>query len=415
MCSYFLQSNRTHGKLVSSFVPNFANCISSAVMDRRINRILALFFISLITALPGSNGDEISKDETSFDSLTVTQDVTSGIEEINELARQMKDNADHEDEEIRTLSMQLHTQTESLFSLVSGPMSELLKQAAKNLDAAKNCQELANLGMTDSGTYRLDPDGQDRGAGPISVRCDFSDNSTEIVHDQSSEIIFDGKCQSLGCEVVSLDYQVPESQIKALMNSSEECQQSIRFDCFLAPLTAFKKHDNGYWSSFDSTRHTFFHGFRDEVSPHFCQCGINGTCVEPMLDCNCDANLPTWQTDEGVIEDTDVLPITEFGYGPLEYELQEAKVSIGSLKCFGTTTVCNTEGSQSISAPPEILFDDCNLATLETTNRLKINLEYISNQDCDVVLSLPEEKEMKVQIHDFNVSNVLLYTTTTTF
>ena len=95
--------------------------------------------------------------------------------------------------------------------------------------------------------------------------------------------------------------------------------------------------------------------------------------------------------------------------------MQEAKVSIGSLKCFGTTTVCNTEGSQSISAPPEILFDDCNLATLETTNRLKINLEYISNQDCDVVLSLPEEKEMKVQIHDFNVSNVLLYTTTITF
>ena len=57
-----------------------------------------MFYISLITALPGSNGDDTSKD-----SLTVTQDVTLGIEEINELARQMKENADQEDEEIRTL------------------------------------------------------------------------------------------------------------------------------------------------------------------------------------------------------------------------------------------------------------------------------------------------------------------------
>ena len=87
-----------------------------------------MFFISLITTLPGLNGDDTSKD-----SLTVTQDVTLGIEEINELARQMKENADQEDEEIRTLSMQLHNETQSLFSLVSGPMSELLKQAAKKL------------------------------------------------------------------------------------------------------------------------------------------------------------------------------------------------------------------------------------------------------------------------------------------
>ena len=268
MCSYFLQSFRHMENLFSVLYPigNCANCLPSAVMDRRINRILALFFISLITAFPGSNGDEASKDNTSFDSLTVTQDVSSGIEEINELARQMKDNADHEDEEIRTLSMQLHTQTESLFSLVSGPMSELLKQAAKNLDTARNCQELANLGMTNSGIYQLDPDGQDIGAGAISVRCDFSDNSTEINHDQSLEMIFDGNCVEQGCERKNLDYQVPESQIKALINSSEACQQSIRFDCFLAPLAAIGNHDNGYWSSFNESQLTFFHGNRDDVN-----------------------------------------------------------------------------------------------------------------------------------------------------
>ena len=64
----------------------------------------------------------------------------------------------------------------------------------KNLDTVRNCQDLADLGMTNSGIYQLDPDGQDIGAGAISVRCDFSDNSTEIVHDQSLEMIFDGNC-----------------------------------------------------------------------------------------------------------------------------------------------------------------------------------------------------------------------------
>ena len=69
-------------KLVLCFVPN---CLLSEVMNRHNNRILVLFFISLITALPGSNGDDTSKD-----SLTVNQDVTLGIEEINELARQLE-------------------------------------------------------------------------------------------------------------------------------------------------------------------------------------------------------------------------------------------------------------------------------------------------------------------------------------
>ena len=377
--------------------------------DRHNNRILVLFYISLITALPGSNGDDTSKD-----SLTVNQDVTLGIEEINELARQMKENADQEDEEIRTLSMELHNETQSLFSLVSGPMSELLKQAAKNLDTARNCQELANLGMTNSGIYHLDPDGQDIGAGAISVRCDFSDNSTEIVHDQSLEMIFDGNCVEQGCERKNLDYQVPESQIKALINSSEACQQSIRFDCFLAPLAAIGNHDNGYWSSFNVSQLTFFHGNRDDVEEeksHFCQCGINNTCIEPRLPCNCDANLPTWQADEGIITDKDILPITEFAYGPLKYELQEAKVTIGSLKCFGTTAICEAGVGQSFSVPPAIVMDNCNLATLKTTklgNRLKIFLEYKNRMYCHVVLSLPEEKKMTLRIDNFNVS-VLAY------
>merc|ERR1712004_594686 len=110
--------------------------------------------------------------------------------------------------------------------------------------------------------------------------------------------------------------------------------------------------------------------------------------------------LPDWQVDEGIITYKDLLPITEFAYGPLEYDLEEAKVSIGSLKCSGGSL-----GSANIInlqlPPPEILRDDCGLAELVTDNRLKINLDYRNYMNCYVTLSLPESKNLKLTIDNF--------------
>ena len=130
---------------------------------------------------------------------------------------------------------------------------------------------------------------------------------------------------------------------------------------------------------------------------------MNQTCIEPNLPCNCDAKLPDWQVDEGIITDKDLLPITEFAYGPLEYDLEEAKVSIGSLKCSGGSL-----GSANIInlqlPPPEILRNDCGLAELVTDNRLKIDLDYRNNMNCYVTLKFPETRTMELTIDNFIVS-----------
>ena len=135
---------------------------------------------------------------------------------------------------------------------------------------------------------------------------------------------------------------------------------------------------------------------------------MNQTCIEPRLPCNCDAKLPDWQVDEGVITDKDLLPITEFAYGPLEYDLEEAKVSIGSLKCSGSTIGSTSQHfgptPSPVLPPPEILRNDCGLAELVTDNRLKINLRYSNGMNCYVTLKLPETKTMKLTIDDFLVS-----------
>ena len=136
--------------------------------------------------------------------------------------------------------------------------------------------------------------------------------------------------------------------------------------------------------------------------------GVNQTCIEPNLPCNCDAKIPEWQVDEGIITDKDLLPITEFAYGPLEYDLEEAKVSIGSLKCSGSTkgSTMAMGSSTSVLPPPEILRDNCGYARLVTNNRLSIYLKYDNNKSCWVTLKLPETKNLKLTIDNFYVSLV---------
>ena len=142
------------------------------------------------------------------------------------------------------------------------------------------------------------------------------------------------------------------------------------------------------------------------MSFHFS--GVNQTCIEPSLPCNCDAKVPDWQVDEGVITDKDLLPITEFAYGPLKYDLEEAKISIGSLKCSGSTkgSTMAMGSSTSVLPPPEILRDNCGYARLVTNNRLSIYLKYENNKSCWVTLKLPETKNLKLTIDNFYVSLV---------
>jgi len=89
------------------------------------------------------------------------------------------------------------------------------------------------------------------------------------------------------------------SQIEALIRLSGICEQSLRFDCFLAPLMSFANDSKGSWRDKNGTQRTVFHGNHLDTTsqPHLCQCGVNQTCVVPELACNCDAKLPVWQAD----------------------------------------------------------------------------------------------------------------------
>ena len=76
----------------------------------------------------------------------------------------------------------------------------------------------------------------------------------------------------------------------------------------------------------------------DNPGQHVCECGLSDSCDSfdgENLPCNCDGNLPTWAADQGQISSMTDLPIMAFAYGPLEYEIQQANITINRLKCYG--------------------------------------------------------------------------------
>ena len=53
---------------------------------------------------------------------------------------------------------------------------------------------------------------------------------------------------------------------------------------------------------------------------------------------NCNWKMAKWQSDYGYIEDTSLLPIQGFKYGPLNEQMQEANITIGAIECFPSDT-----------------------------------------------------------------------------
>ena len=114
----------------------------------------------------------------------------------------------------------------------------------------RTCKELRAADPSiSSGMHWIDPDGQGVGDNPIYVYCDMTSGeilkfsikekydlihflsiktgSTSILHDSESSLNV-GHCADAGCYSRSINYNSSMGQIKALMELSTECHQSIK-------------------------------------------------------------------------------------------------------------------------------------------------------------------------------------------
>ena len=141
---------------------------------------------------------------------------------------------------------------------------------------------------------------------------------TSVVHNSEMTIAIP-KCNDPGCYSRDIVYQnATIKQMKALIDISETCEQSIQVCYYFYPtailrcrIMSFGSQVNcvggpftigdvnyAWWNDVDGKIQNFWSGSDD--STHICQCGIENDCIQPNLECNCDANVAVPLSDNGI-------------------------------------------------------------------------------------------------------------------
>ncbi|XP_046454475.1 uncharacterized protein LOC124202220 [Daphnia pulex] len=122
----------------------------------------------------------------------------------------------------------------------------------------------------------------------------------------------------------------------ALAQLSNECHQSIKYDCNFAPFE-LNEVAFGWWNDKDGNSKYFWSGGNTDT--HTCQCGIDANCVETYIKCNCDAAAPVQLSDDGVITDKSILPITRLNFGRTQLDTSSGVHTLGRFECTGQVVV----------------------------------------------------------------------------
>lgn len=149
----------------------------------------------------------------------------------------------------------------------------------------RNCDDVLISGNVGPGTYIIDVDG----SGPLLetyVYC--SDGETVVPHNMPNKTLMRSK--DSGDLILRINYMLfpDEERLKALRENSEECSQTIRYECDTAPLEFSK---NKTWFVTLGAKE-FWQVTEDDV---LCECK-NGKCEA----CHCDGGGIT--SDEGIIK-----------------------------------------------------------------------------------------------------------------
>ena len=165
----------------------------------------------------------------------------------------------------------------------------------------KSCQEYKNLGLADDAYCMVDSDAEGPAA-PLKVLCNVTNENQAVALIDHNKI---GPWLVASADVNRTDlsyihyvkYQDDLEGIKALIAQSDRCRQFVSYRCFEAKLThtsAFTVH----WGGGDMKAVTD-HWPGAPAGSNKCACGVNGTCADARLPCNCDIGDKTWREDKG--------------------------------------------------------------------------------------------------------------------
>lgn len=223
---------------------------------------------------------------------------------------------------------------------------ELVERVAKLEDLSKlttlrSCSEYAKFGLKRSGMYMIDPDGPLIGQEPFQVVCNFATGATEVMHNLEDKQPIK-RCHKPGCYEKDVKYingansePVEKSQLEALIELSNVCEEDFHYNCKSAPLKVGDV-DYAFWEDRHGGKNMYFTGSNYGV--HSCDCHFTDDCHngdDQGHKCNCDSNEPLELTDTGTITNMTALPIMKIFFGGLQYESETASYRLGRLKCYG--------------------------------------------------------------------------------
>ncbi|KAL9989347.1 hypothetical protein ACROYT_G003888 [Oculina patagonica] len=209
---------------------------------------------------------------------------------------------------------------------------------------AKSCSEVKRLDPTaESGTYVIDPDG-DGGLPPLyDVTCDMTDKNevgvTVISHDSEDRMLVQG-CEPAGCYSRDIQYRKASNpQLASLTEVSTHCEQFIKYECYGSLLfSAIDNETFGWWVSRDGNAMKYWGGASPGSGEQICACGMNNTCADTNLACNCDKNDFVWREDSGLLTDKTHLPVEELRFGDATSRHgynEQGYHTLGKFKCYG--------------------------------------------------------------------------------
>lgn len=173
----------------------------------------------------------------------------------------------------------------------------------------RSCQEYKNLGLADDAHCKVDPDAEGP-AGPLKVLCNVTDQDRAVTLINHNKIgpqpvsAADFPHENIDVFIHYVKYPDDMERIKALIAQSDRCRQFVSFRCFGSKLMLSPMSVN--WMG----------GGPKTVTDHWpgapagsgkCACGVNGTCADPRLPCNCDLGDKTWREDKGMSHDRKTL------------------------------------------------------------------------------------------------------------
>ena len=105
-------------------------------------------------------------------------------------------------------------------------------------------------------------------------------------------------CTKKKCYNLDLQYSMEQKNIASLIEVSEECSQTIKFDCYLSKFSQFAT-----WIDIKGQHHKFF----SHTDKNMCNCSKDDSCykVQDLVveNCNCDHSDPVARSDIITITD----------------------------------------------------------------------------------------------------------------